>query len=92
MNGNSNVAQRSTPIVLQLSVVREGHFDLPRVSVLWGEREGERERHIGKQKEREMTSGQKEVHAFICPPLVQTSTPLRGRRCVCVRAMYMCVN
>lgn len=71
-------SSKGPPIVLQLSVVREGHVD----SLALGKRprgtDGERER---------WHQGEKRTHAFICPPLVQTTAPLTGYWCVCV---YMC--
>ena len=79
MNGNSNVAQRSTDCTAALCSERGSHFDLPRVSTR-GRKSGGGERDVQSHRERkrEMASGQKGAHTFIYPPVVQPSTPLGG--------------
>lgn len=78
---------KGLPIVLRLSVVREGHFDLPGGECTV-QREREAERHPDTESEREMTSGQKGAPAFMCPPQV-LNHHTSERTLVCVRELKL---
>lgn len=81
MNGNSKWL-KGPPVVLQLSVVREGH-----AGSVW-RREAERGRAGGDYTKWEESDDKKELQLSSACHMFQTTTPLRDRcavLCVCVR-------